>query len=258
MNGRGLGRRDHVTVNRKIAMVLGAWLLLAALPGSGQTPDAPSATKTANEPPASGQQLPVNWIYGAYIPKEAPLEALSDADRWHLFVRMSFTTPGIYVKTGFFTIRDQASGAPPGWPQNGQGLSDRLGTRYAQFLMQNSFTAIGDAMPGWEVRYDRCRNCTSVGQRLKHTVVRNFVTYASDEKSLRPQVFLYAASFGGASLSALWQPYRPSPVVKGYQGVATQAWVGVLINMVSEFAPDFKRAIHRDKKRPATSATPQP
>ena len=49
-------------------------------------------------------------------------------------------------------------------------------------------------------------------------------------------------------LSALWQPYRPNPVVKGYQGMATQAWVGVLINMLSEFAPDFKRAIHHEKK----------
>jgi hypothetical protein len=130
-----------------------------------------------------------------------------------------------------------------------RGFGNRLGNRYAQFLMQNSFTALGDAMAGWELRYDRCRNCDGVGQRLKHTIVRNFVTYASDEKSLRPQVFLYAASFGGAALSSYWQPYKPNPVVKGYQGgVATQAWVGVVINMLSEFAPDFKRAIHHEKK----------
>lgn len=213
-----------------------------------QTTNAPSGEKqTVATPSAGNQQLPVNWLYGAYVPTQAPLEPLSDADRWKLFVRMSFTTPGIYIKTGFFTVRDQIRGAPAGWPQDGQGFAYRLGNRYTQFLMQNSFTAMGDAMAGWEPRYDRCRNCNGVGQRLKHTIVRNFVTYGSDEKTLRPQVFLYAASFGGAALSSYWQPYKPNPVVKGYQGVATQAWVGVVINMVSEFAPDFKRALHHKK-----------
>ena len=84
------------------------------------------------------------------------------------------------------------------------------------------------------------------------------MTYGSDEKSLRPQVFLYAGSFGGAALAALWQPYRPNPVVKGYQGIATQAWVGVSCNLLAEFAPDFKRAIHHDKKKAAVARQPQP
>jgi hypothetical protein len=226
-----------------------------ACAGVAQNSPAPSPQSSADQPEVEHHELPVSWIYGAYVPKEAPLEPLSDADRWRLFVRMSFTTPGIYIKTGFFGVRDQITGAPPGWPQNAQGFGQRLGNRYAQFLIQNSFTAIGDAMPGWEVRYDRCRNCESVKQRIWHATYRNFVTYGSDEKSLRPQVFLYGASFGGAALSAYWQPYRPNPIVKGYQGVATQAWVGVLINLVSEFAPDVKRAIHREKKSPPPAAT---
>ena len=215
-------------------------------PCRAQDIDAPSTTKAQSTPASStsGQDLPVNWLYGAYIPTEAPFEPLSDADRWHLYVRQGFTTPGIYVKTVLFTISDQARDSPAGWPQDPEGFAKRVGTRYAQFLMQNSFTAVGDAMPGWEPRYDLCRNCTSVGQRIKHAIVRNFVTYGSDEKSLRPQVFLYAGSFGGAALAAMWQPYRPNPVVKGYQGVATQAWVGALCNLLAEFAPDFKRAIH--------------
>ncbi len=214
-------------------------------------PDAPSSSH-ANQ---SNQQLPVNWLYGAYIPTEAPLRAMSGADRWHLYLRQNFTTPGPWLKTGLFTISDQYRESPPGWPQDAEGFGKRLGTRYAQFLMQNSFTDVGDAIAEWEPRYDRCRTCDGVGQRLKHVVVRNFVTYGSDEKSLRPQVFLYAGSFGGAALSALWQPYRPSPMVKGYQGIATQAWVGVLCNLLAEFAPDVKRAIHREKKAPVG---PQP
>jgi hypothetical protein len=214
-------------------------------------PDTPSA---AQQHPPVGQPLPVNWLYGAYVPTEAPLQSLSPADRWHLYLRQGFTTPGIWVKTALFTISDQATESPPGWPQDPEGFGKRVGTRYAQFLMQNSFTALGSSLVGWEPRYDRCRNCTSVGQRVMHGITRNFFTYAEDEKSLRPQVFLYAGSFGGAALAATWQPYQPDPLVKGYQGIATQAWVGVLSNWLAEFTPDFKRAIGRNKK-PAPDAS---
>jgi len=245
---------------RKLCSLGALFFAVVVVPCRAQSINAPSATKAspAIAPSTSGQRLPVNWLYGAYIPTEVPLEPLSDADRWHLYVRQGFTTPGIYVKTVLFTISDQARDSPAGWPQDPEGFAKRVGTRYAQFLMQNSFTAIGDAMPGWEPRYDLCRDCTSVGQRIKHAIVRNFVTYGSDEKSLRPQVFLYAGSFGGAALAAMWQPYRPNPVVKGYQGVATQAWVGALCNLLAEFAPDFKRAIHHKKSTAVSRLTSVP
>lgn len=231
--------------------VLGMTAVVSLAQNPTPLPDAPSSSHASR----IVQQLPVNWLYGSYIPTEAPLQAMSGADRWHLYLRQNFTTPGPWIKTGLFTISDQYRDSPPGWPQNAEGFGKRLGTRYAQFLMQNSFTELGDAIAEWEPRYDRCRTCDGVGQRLKHAVIRNFVTYGSDEKSLRPQAFLYAGSFGGAALASLWQPYRPNPVVKGYQGIATQAWVGVLCNLLAEFAPDFKRAIHHEKK---AAVQPQP
>ena len=76
------------------------------------------------------------------------------------------------------------------------------------------------------------------------------MTYAADERSLRPQVFLYASSFGGASLAAMWEPGNPNILVKGYQGAISQAWVGTLSNLLGEFAPDIKRALRREKKMP--------
>lgn len=229
-------------------------ILATSLCSAQDTPASmPEKQRSATANPVEGQEFPVNWLYGAYLPKEAPLGPLSDADRWHLYVRQSFTTPGIYIKTALFTVRDQARVAPPGWPQDAEGFAKRVGTRYAQFLIQNSVTAVGNAMPGWEPRYDLCRNCSTLGQRVKHAIVRNFVTYGADEKSLRPQVFMYAGSFSGAALAALWEPYRPDPVVKGYQGVATQAWVGVVCNLLAEFSPDLKRALHREKQKDGTA-----
>jgi hypothetical protein len=159
-------------------------------------------------PATAGEQLPVNWLYGAYVPKEVPLEPLSYEMRWRLYVRQSFTTPGIYIKTGFFAIHDTARNVPPEWDKSAEGFGKRLGSRYAQFLIQNTFSSLGNGLVKWEPRYDRCR-CTGAWLRTRHAFVRNFITYNSTEKELRPQLFSYAAAYGGAALSAMWQPGTP-------------------------------------------------
>jgi len=51
-------------------------------------------------------QLAVNWLYGAYIPRGVTIEPLTAYQRYRLFVRQSFTTPGIYIKTPFFSLHD--------------------------------------------------------------------------------------------------------------------------------------------------------
>lgn len=218
-------------------------LCLFSLAAAGQQ-ESNEPKPLPNAPSVKEQQLPVNWLYGAYVPKDAPLVSLTNELRWKLYVRQSFTTPGIYIKTGIFALHDSVENTPPDWGKTAEGFAKRLGTRYTQFLMQNSFTAAGDALVKWEPRYDRCR-CSGTKNRVKHAFIRNFVTYASDEKSLRPQLFSYAGAFGAASLSALWQPNNPNIVAKGYQGAISQAWVGIVSNLLGEFAPDFKRWRHR-------------
>jgi hypothetical protein len=58
----------------------------------------------------------------------------------------------------------------------------------------------------------------------------------------------YAASFGSGIIAATWQPGNPSYLVKGYQSAITQAWVGSLINVLGEFAPEITRKIKKQKK----------
>jgi hypothetical protein len=53
--------------------------------------------------------LPVNCIYGAYIPKDAPVQPLTGDQRFKLYLRQTYTTPGIYVKTVLFSIHDQVN-----------------------------------------------------------------------------------------------------------------------------------------------------
>src|SRR5262249_38291744 len=64
---------------------------------------------------SDANQIHVNWLYGAFLPREVPLKPLTTHQRLQLYVRQTYTTWGIYAKTGFFALGDQASNSPPDW-----------------------------------------------------------------------------------------------------------------------------------------------
>jgi len=197
--------------------------------------------------PSVNTTLPVNWVYGAYLPKDAPIVPLTGKERFKLYLRQTYTTPGIYVKTGFFAIHDQVKETEPAWGDGVSGFGKRVASIQAGNVIQNSLTALGNATAGFEPRYDRCR-CEGAWPRIRHAVVRNFITYGGrDDKAIRPQIMSYAAAFGAGVTVASWEPNYPSVLPKGYQSVLTQAWVGVVVDALAEFAPDVKRMIHKNK-----------
>jgi hypothetical protein len=203
----------------------------------------------APETPATAVNttLPVNWIYGAYIPKDAPTQPLTGDQRFKLYLRLTYTTPGIYVKTVIFALHDQAKEDEPDWGDGVSGFAKRLGSLHAGNVIQNSLTAMGNAAVGFEPRYDRCR-CEGAWPRIRHAVVRNFITYGgADDKAIRPQIMSYAAAFGAGVTVASWEPNNHGVLPKGYQSMATQAWVGVVVDALAEFAPDIKRMLHKNK-----------
>jgi hypothetical protein len=209
-----------------------------------------SPTSMQPESPSVNTQLPVNWLYGAYIPKDAPLVALNGQERFRLYVRQTYTTPGIYIKTGFFAMHDQVRDSPPAWEDGFSGFSKRVGSNQATNIIQNSFTSLGQGIVGWEPRYDRCR-CTGTFPRFRHAFIRNFVTYDHTEQSIRPNIMPFAAAFGAGVIGATWNPNNPTITVKGYQSVITQTWVGVVIDSIGEFAPDIKKKFGKHKDRSA-------
>ena len=197
--------------------------------------------------PQKDDQIKVNWLYGSYVPKEVPLTPLTRDMRWKLYVRQTYLTWGIYVKTVFFATHDQVKDTYPEWGDGFDGFMKRLGTRQAEFVIQNSTIALGDGVLGWEPRYDRCR-CKGVWPRTRHAFVRNFVTYNS-EKTLRPQIMPYLGAFAGSVTSTTWQPGNPQWQIKGYQAVITQVPVGMGINWLSEFAPELFGWMRKGKKK---------
>ena len=207
-----------------------------------QTQDEPHSSVEAK----SNEQLQVNWLYGAYIPKDVPLQPLSNHQRFQLFLRQSFTTPGVYLKTALFSLSDQASNSPPEWGDGLGGYVKRTGSRYGQFVTQNGLAALGNGLLGYEPRYNRCQ-CTGFWPRTRHAFVRNFVTYDRSEKHLRPQLGMYAGAFGAGVIAGTWAPGNPDLLAEGYQGVVTQVIFGMCANWLGEFAPDFKRMLRKNK-----------
>lgn len=206
-----------------------------------------AATAPAIRATSVNANLPVNWLYGAYLPKDAPMQPLTGDQRFKLYIRQTYTTPGIYVKTVFFSINDQIKETQPDWGDGASGYAKRLGSRQAGNIIQNSLTSLGNAAAGFEPRYDLCR-CVGAWPRLRHAVVRNFITYGgTDDKGIRPQIMPYAAAFGAGVTVASWQPNNSSVLTQGYQSAVTQAWLGVVIDALAEFGPDITRMLHKKR-----------
>lgn len=226
---------------RLLAFALVSW---AGVSGSLSRAD---DTEPKIAPLSNNGQINVNWLYGSYVPKDVPLESMNGNMRFNLYIRQTYTTWGIYVKTSFFAARDQAHGTYPEWGDGFEGYMKRFGSRQVENVIQNSVISLGDGMLGWEPRYDRCR-CSGFWRRTRHAVVRNFITYDRSEKSLRPQLLPYIGAFAGSTIATTWQPGNPEWQIKGYQAVVTQIPVGMGIYWIGEFAPEIFGVFKKHKK----------
>jgi hypothetical protein len=99
-------------------------------------------------------------------------------------------------KTGFFAIHDQVKETQPDWGDGASGFAKRVGSLQAGNIIQNSFGRLGQCGGRIRARYDRCR-CEEAWLRIRHAVVRNFITYGgSADQGIRSQIMSYAAAFG--------------------------------------------------------------
>jgi hypothetical protein len=231
-----------VAIRKSAFQALAHLILLHATLALAQQTGSPTSA------PSTNGQINVNWLYGSYVPKDVPLQPLNGKMRGKLYVRQTYTTWGIYVKTFVFATRDQVHDTFPEWGDGFGGYAKRYGSRQAEFVIQNSTIALGDGLLGWEPRYDRCR-CTGFWPRTGHALLRNYVTYDRTEQSFRPQIMPYLGAFAGSVTASTWQPGRINWQVKGYQAVITQVPVGMGINWLSEFAPEIFGVIRKNKHR---------
>lgn len=180
------------------------------------------------------------WITGVFIGKNQPLITPTAKQREEIYLRQTLTTPGAYMKRMFAAGIDQARGTPPQWDDGWGGYAERFASREGQFITANTLAALGNAKLGYEVRYDRCR-CRGAWPRMRHAIIRNFLTYDRTEKDMWPQFALYGGAFGGGLVSTAWKPSPKNAWANGGWAVVGQAGYGTLLNLVTEFSREINR-----------------
>jgi len=153
--------RTRLCPRRLAPLCLLIFVLAPLVLGQNQSADEARESKRQSRQPKQ-EQLNMNWLYGAYVPKEAALVSLTVHQRQKLFMRQTFTTPGIYIKSGFLALLDQASGEPYAWGGGLDGYGRRVASNYARTAIQNAFSTAGKAALRYEPRYDRSQCAASV------------------------------------------------------------------------------------------------
>jgi len=140
------------------------------------------------------------------------------------------------VKTLLFSIGDQINDSPPAWGSGFEGYARRVGSRQAQFVIQNSFVALGNGILGYEPRYDRCR-CSGFWPRTAHVLKRNLVTYDRTVGRCYVPSLLYTGVHLPQGLSRV--PGNPETATLLPKDTAPPSYSGVRLRcqLLGEFAP---------------------
>ena len=230
------------------ALCLGFGLLVVACAAQQSSPSPDNkypenlgTHENAPSKPARLGRLPIEWIIGPYIPVQAQLEPLSNTQRGQIYIRQTFLTAGSYVARAFSAGIDQARGEPADWGGGFAGYGRRYAARYGEFVVQSSILAGGNALLGYEPRYDFCL-CDGFWPRTRHAISRNFVAYNRSERDLRPQVPMYGGAFAAGLLYNTWLPGQHNIWRGGAYSTLSQAGIGSGYNFVSEFALDILHA----------------
>jgi hypothetical protein len=207
----------------------------------------PQSGRDASSQGSAPQRTPspaVHWLLGSAVTSDRELEPLTNSERFRLYLRQTYFNPGSYAKRIAGGAIDQARDVPHQWGQGWEAYGKRVGSRYGQFVIQNTLKSAGDAAVGYEPRYDLCR-CQGFWPRTKHSIIRNFVTYNSTERELRPQIPLYSAAFVAGMTASTWKPGPQNLQSAGLNAVAQQAGWGILTNWLSEFSGDIGKKLSR-------------
>ncbi len=206
-----------------------------------QYPENPTVQEHAPSRSKMIEGLPIEWIIGPYVPVQEQLEPLTNPERRQIYLRQTFLTAGSYVARAFSSGIDQARGEPHEWGGGFAGYGKRYAARYGEFVIQNSIQSGGNALLGYEPRYDFCR-CDGFWPRARHAISRNFVAYNRSERGLRPQIPMYGGAFTAGVLYNTWLPEQHSIWKGGAYNVLSQAGIGSGYNFVSQFALDILHA----------------
>ena len=176
-------------------------------------------------------------------PVRASYAPLAGKERWSLYWRGVFWSPGVFLRAAGPALGGQLSNEPPEWGQGMEGYSKRFANRFARSGLQETYEAAGAALLQHEVRYVRSERSGFL-PRAAHALAANFVTY--DRRGhLTPHISRVGAAFAAEFTGNLWMPASYRNTSKAVRGVGIELGVGSAFNLFREFAPELKRVFVR-------------
>jgi hypothetical protein len=191
--------------------------------------------------------LPMAPEISQAIPKPAetpaPPQRLTKQDRLTLFWNDTYASPGAFAGLAAGALVDQIRHTPAKWDADGSGYTRRFASEYGQLAARNVIHEGLDSLTGFDPRYPVCK-CKGTLHRAAHALEMSFTTYRQDGR-LTLDVPQIAGAYGSGMVSTYWYPHQQySPLVQGVQFGHEQMGEVALGNLVQEFGPSIKRALH--------------
>jgi hypothetical protein len=185
-----------------------------------------------------------------------PVPRLTRQDRLTLFWNDTYASPGAFAGLSAGALVDQVRHTPAKWDSDGSGYTRRFASEYGQLATRNVIHEGLAAVTGLDPRYTPCQ-CEGTLRRSAHALKMSFTTYRQDGRLTldMPQI---AGAYGSGMISTYWYPHHQyNPLVQGVQFGHEQMGEVLVGNLVQEFGPSLKRALHvhswtaRSKPRPS-------
>jgi hypothetical protein len=203
------------------------------------------ARQTATPPveqkatPVTPQQdaVTVNPLFGIGNISEDNYKPLTGQQRWKLFLKEDFTSPGAYLRALGPALGNHLDNIPSEWNQGLKGYSRRVASRYGTFLVQGAVRASAAALLKQDPRYIRSAR-KGVWPRVGHAILFNYVTFNNDGKKTLA-IARIGSAYAGGMTSLMWLPERHT-WKDGMRVGHQQLVIGNLSNLVQEFWPEIQ------------------
>ena len=175
-------------------------------------------------------------------PPKAP-KPLTLPDRIALLWTDTYASPGAFAGLFAGAMVDQIRNVPAKWNEDGNAYTRRFASEYGQLAARNVIHEGLAAATGLDPRYPVCK-CEGVLHRSGHALQMTFTNYRKDGR-LTLDVPQIAGAYGSGMLSTYWFPHgHYSPLVQGVQFGHEQMGEIFVGNLIEEFGPSIKQALH--------------
>jgi hypothetical protein len=185
--------------------------------------------------------IAVHPLFGAAVPP-GDYEPLTGAQRYHLFLRQTFTTANPWLRTAISTGVAQMQGRQHSWGGGVEGYGRRYASQYATYAIRNSFLSLGAWGLGHDTRYVPARS-HNASMRVVHAVLQNFLTVNRDGHTTL-NVSRILSGYGAGMIATTWQP-NSKWSAQGIRVGNEQLIYGAVFNIGREFAPEVDRLMKR-------------